>query len=180
MIPVKICGITNLDDAMYAAQSGAAALGFIFHDPSPRYVDPAHVRSIVERLPDRVVTVGVFVNRDLETIMAYMDQASLDMAQLSGTESADLVDSLPCPCIKVCHVNSDFHMGQMTEYSADAILLDSKSPDAFGGSGQVFDWSLVTTISRATPIILAGGLRPDNVLDAIAAVNADAQPFRKR
>lgn len=174
MIPVKICGITNLDDAMYAAQSGAAALGFIFYEASPRFVDPSHVRTIVERLPDQVVTVGVFVNRDLETIMEFMDQAFLDMAQLSGTESADLVESLPFPCIKVCHVNGDFDISQMTEYSPDAILLDSKSPDAFGGTGQVFDWALVNEINRSTPIILAGGLKPDNVLAAITAVNADA------
>lgn len=174
MIPVKICGITNLDDALYAAQSGATALGFIFHRASPRSIDHALVRTIVDQLPDKVVTVGVFVNRDLETIMEIMDSAHLDMAQLSGTESAGFVDSLPCPCIKVCHVSSDFDMSQMNEYSPDALLLDSKSPDAFGGTGQIFDWSLINAIDRAIPIILAGGLKPDNVLAAITAVNADA------
>ncbi len=174
MIPVKICGITNLDDARYAAQSGAVALGFIFHEASPRSVDPSHVRSIVERLPDQVVTVGVFVNRDLDTIMEFMDQASLDMVQLSGSEPADLVASLPFPSIKVFHVGAAFDINLMAATTPDAILLDSKSTGAFGGTGQVFDWSLVQGINRATPMILAGGLKPGNVLAALAAVKADA------
>lgn len=174
MIPVKICGITNLDDAQYAVQSGATALGFIFHPLSPRYIDPARVRVIVDQLPAHVITVGVFVNRDTDTIENVIDQAALDMVQLSGDEPASIINSIGFPTIKVFHVGPNFDMQLVIPYSADTIMFDAKSSVAYGGTGRVFDWSLIGGTNRHTPLILAGGLNPDNVIDAINAAKPDA------
>ncbi|HEX7316738.1 MAG TPA: phosphoribosylanthranilate isomerase [Pyrinomonadaceae bacterium] len=173
MTRVKVCGITNLADALAALEAGADMLGFNFYARSPRRVAPAVARKIIESLPDGVACVGVFVNEpapaDVERIAR---EAGLDAVQLHGDETPEYCQSLRgLTTIKALRVGADYHIDTAAAYGTDAVLLDAYVASARGGTGHTFDWTLATlTRERVPRLFLAGGLTPDNVATAVAAV----------
>ncbi|MBM2832647.1 MAG: trpF [Dehalococcoidia bacterium] len=171
-VRVKICGITNLEDARAAIAAGADALGFIFAS-SPRQVDPARVSEIVGQLPPFVSKVGVFVDADFKEITRIMTECHLDLAQLHGEESPDLCLKLFPRAIKSFRIKGREVLEHLPHYRASAYLLDGFSHRAAGGTGTTFDWDIAREAKRYGNIILSGGLTPQNVHQAVAAV----QPF---
>jgi phosphoribosylanthranilate isomerase len=173
MVRVKICGITNLDDALASVEAGAHALGFNFYEQSPRYVEPAAAGRIIGALPDSIQCVGVFVNvPNAERVKRLAGEAGVQAVQLHGDESPAYCRELrEFFVVKALRVGSDFDPEQAARYETDAVLLDGFSPVAFGGVGQRFDWSIA---ARTRPLVaklfLAGGLNEDNVAAAIESV----------
>jgi phosphoribosylanthranilate isomerase len=175
MTAIKICGITNQEDACSAAASGADAIGFIFHPPSPRYVTPETVKKIIEELPYAVITVGVFVNLDVAEVKRIMDLCSLDMLQLHGTESPAFCSQFPrSQVIKAIALRSEADLAPLKEYPIKAMLVDAFDPQRHGGTGEKADWALAAQVKDYHPLILAGGLSPANIKEAIDAVSPDA------
>jgi phosphoribosylanthranilate isomerase len=173
MVKVKICGITNLNDAQVSIEAGAYALGFNFYKRSPRYIDPHAVRTIVNQLPSNVLKVGVFVNESKPEDVAWIaDESGVDAIQLHGDESPDYCAALRDRyVIKVLHVTSTFSPASALEYETQAILLDAFSGEVYGGSGQTADWTRARETRELVPkLYLAGGLSPENVADAINSV----------
>lgn len=168
---VKVCGITTVEDAQAVVAAGADALGFVFYHKSPRYVDPARVADIVATLPPFVTTVGLFVNAGERTIRETMTAARLDVVQLHGDESPQDCVISPLRTIKALRVKDAESLAGAAGYPVSALLLDAWSDDAYGGTGQRFDWQLVRQLGGDRPIILAGGLTPGNVAAAVATVN---------
>lgn len=171
---VKICGMTNLPDALAAVEAGADALGFNFYPSSPRYIAPQNAREIVDHLPDGVLKVGVFVNeKSPESLRQIVNETGVGAVQLHGDESPEYCRALTDQyVIKALAVGSTFNEQQALDYDVRAIMLDAKSPHLRGGTGQVIDWSIAQRVSRLVPrLFLAGGLSPDNVQQAIALVN---------
>ena len=173
MTLIKICGITNLEDAVDAVEAGADALGFNFYPPSPRYVDPARARAIIEKLPKTLMTVGVFVNEDVETVKSIATVTGVSALQLHGDESPDYCAALNgWYLIKALAVNENFDELQVLEYGVDAVMLDASHKKLRGGTGQVIDWSVARRVrDLGVPLFLAGGLSPENVQEAIVCVN---------
>ncbi len=163
---VKICGITRLADALEAVRLGADALGFNFWPGSRRHVTPAAARDILRRLPPLVTAVGVFVNQPEEEIRAAAAASGVQVLQLHGDETPELCARLPLPVVKAVPADRAQDVDRLRAYGAAAILLDTPTA-GFGGSGRVFDWSLADGIPSALPVILAGGLLPENVADAV-------------
>lgn len=175
MTRVKICGITNLRDALLAAEYDADAVGFNFFKGSPRYIDPAGAGGISHRLPSGVLKVGVFVDEAPETIEAVARTALLDAVQLHGDEPAELAADISrrtgLQVIKAFRVADHFDVEGMKSYRADAFLLDAWSPGEYGGTGERFDWTVARRARECVSrLYLAGGLNPGNVADAINAV----------
>jgi phosphoribosylanthranilate isomerase len=170
---VKICGITNIEDALAAVDAGATALGFNFYRPSPRYIAPQTARAIIDQLPLDVLTVGVFVNEQSPAIVEQIaTKAGVSALQLHGDESPDFCNQLKHRyVIKVLAVRQNFDPARATQYNVAAIMLDAFDRKMRGGTGQTIDWSLAR---RARDLVLraflAGGLSPENVAEAIAAV----------
>jgi phosphoribosylanthranilate isomerase len=164
MIKVKICGITNLSDAIHAAELGADALGFVFVEDSPRFITPSDASKIIGKLPPFLSTVGLFVNPSIDTVKQVVNICHLDLIQFHGDESPSFCEQFNFPYIKAISVKSEL---SLVEYerdyaSASAFLLDSFSDVARGGTGNRFDWNLIPkNISK--PIIVAGGLNKDNL-----------------
>jgi phosphoribosylanthranilate isomerase len=171
MTKVKICGITNLEDALFAAEAGADALGFVFYAQSPRCITPDRVREIVQPLPPFVAKVGVFVNEELDWVREIMAYCHLDYAQLHGDETPEQVAALAPRAIKAVRVRSAADVERLSDYQAAAYLLDTYHPTKHGGTGEAFDWELAVEAKSQGPIILAGGLTPENVGDAIERVH---------
>ena len=170
MVRVKICGITDVHDARLAARLGADALGFNFCPQSPRYVRPERAKAIVAVLPPLLTTVGVFVNERPETVMEICRKVGLDAAQLHGDEPPLTVDAVQgVRRIKAIRVASELDIALCRRYRVEAFLLDAYDPGRRGGTGRTFDWKLARAAAQFGPIILAGGLTPDNVEEAIAA-----------
>jgi phosphoribosylanthranilate isomerase len=169
---VKVCGITRYEDAVLALDEGADALGFNFFPPSPRYIDPGTAGEIIRRLPPFAVTVGLFVNVERADRLAETAQLSgVRVIQLHGDESPEYCRQLSAwPLIKVLRIGGAPVEKNLEQYPVQAFLLDVKDDVLFGGTGKSFDWTLVQGIDRKRPIILAGGLRVDNVQAAIRAV----------
>lgn len=168
MVRVKICGLTNLDDALAAAENGADVLGFVFAE-SPRQVTPDAVRRIVEALPPFVLTAGVFVDSLPEQIRDIRQYCGLDAIQLHGSESEDIAASLGGRIIKT--VKPVEGVGFSPDaYPGATLLFDTYCPEKTGGTGRTFHWPLAQEPARRRPIILAGGLTPDNIIDAIQTV----------
>lgn len=175
MLPVKICGITNNPDALAAAQYGAAAVGFIFYPPSPRFIRPQDAKKIIRALPKGLVTVGVFVNESTETIKKISDDLPLDMIQLHGDESPGDCRKLGATrVIKALHLQNDTDVGVASGYDVAAILVDSRRGNLYGGTGKTTDWALARKIKDQKPLILSGGLTPENIREALLAVAPDA------
>ena len=161
---VKICGITNLEDALAAAEGGASALGFNFWPRSPRYVTAESARRVIERLPATVWKVGVFVDEDPATIAQIAREAGLDIAQLHGEEKA--ANFPPATRVwKAIRIRGDFDTASINQYPAEAILLDGPA------NGVTFDWKLAAGVSKK--VIIAGGLDAENV----KAVIEQAKPW---
>jgi len=172
---VKICGITRLEDAHLAVELGAAALGFNFYPPSPRYLEPRAAAEIIRRLPPLVTAVGVFADEtDDEHIAAVAREAGVSAVQLHGPRFPQSVRALEgLRVIRAVAVREGFKPEELGGVKASAILLDTFDPNLPGGTGKTFDWSLAREAKRYGPIILAGGLTPENVAEAIRQV----QPF---
>ena len=173
MTLVKICGITNLEDALAAVVSGADALGFNFYQPSPRYITPQNARAIVDQLPDAVLTVGVFVNEELESVRSIATQAGLKALQLHGNESPEYCRQLAADnyVIKTFTVAGSFDPQLAHMYEVQAIMLDTRDNNLRGGTGRVFDWSVAQQLRPLLPnLYLAGGLSPENVAEAVTTV----------
>lgn len=170
MIKVKICGITNKEDALYAAGCGADALGFIFYEKSPRYIEPDNAKTIIAALPPFVTTVGVFVNKDFNDIRDITLLTGVTVVQLHGDESPSYCNLVEGKLIKAIRVKNDSSIEGLKKYDVDAFLLDSFDKNSFGGSGLTFDWKLAEKAKQYGKIILAGGLTPDNVEEAVKKV----------
>lgn len=175
---VKICGITNLADARFAAGAMVDYLGFIFYDKSPRFIDPAEAGAIVNWIegPEKV---GVFVNQSLDDVNKITKESGLDLVQLHGDETIEYCQLIEKPIIKVIHITPDNDFEELKAkvllYSevAKFLLFDSKIGNQWGGTGKIFDWSILKEITSEVPFFLSGGLNPENVKTAIEFV----QPF---
>ncbi len=167
---IKICGITNIEDAFFAVEAGADALGFVFYEKSPRYASPETVKQIISVLPPFVTTVGLFVNATIETIEQTMQMTGINIIQLHGDETPEECDFASHPVIKAVRVKDAGSLAGIERYSVSALLLDAWSDQQYGGTGESFDWQLARNLTGQLPLILAGGLNPDNVVEAIRVV----------
>src|SRR6185503_21201592 len=173
MTLIKICGITNIHDALAAVAAGADALGFNFYKPSPRYVTPQTAREIVAKLPVSVLTVGVFVNEESQSVRNIANEANVAALQLHGDESPEYCRELGKDryVIKTFAVANDFDVQRIQPYRVEAIMLDTKHNSLRGGTGRVFDWSVAKEVNDFVPkLFLAGGLSPENIEEAVATV----------
>jgi phosphoribosylanthranilate isomerase len=170
MVRVKICGITNMEEALHAAACGADALGFVFFPKSPRCLTPEAARVIIAALPPFVTTVGLFVNEAPERIKEIVDYCRLDVIQLHGDEPPQACVISPYRVIKALRVKDASSLVGLEEYSVSAFLLDAWVADSYGGTGHTFNWELAARVARKHHVILAGGLAPGNVADAIRTV----------
>ncbi len=176
MVKVKICGITNLSDARHAIEAGADFLGFNFYPKSSRYIAPAVARRIVQRLPDNVASVGVFVNETEREMLAIARRVGLDYLQLHGDETVEVVSRMrrSFRVIKAIRVRESFRVSQLGDFKrASSILLDGFDAHLHGGTGKSFNWKLAKSAGRKRQIFLAGGLTPENAAEAVSA----ARPF---
>jgi len=172
---IKICGITNIEDACFAAASGADALGFIFHPKSPRYVTPEIVKGIIKELPHPIITVGVFVNMASEEVKRIMTLCGLDMVQLHGAESPAYCGQFPrAQVIKALALRSEDDLARLRHYAIKAMLVDAFDSQRHGGTGEKADWALAARVKELHPLILAGGLSLVNIQEAIKAIAPDA------
>jgi len=170
MVKVKICGITNLDDALLAVDAGADALGFVFYGASPRNVSPDQAAEIIRRLPPFLQTVGLFVNESAQTVNETAERCGLDIVQLHGEEPPEYCAAIRRRVLKALRVKDSSSLDTIKEYRVAAILLDAWSPKARGGTGETFNWDIAAAAATQGRIILAGGLTPENVADAIRQV----------
>lgn len=173
-VKVKICGITNVTDAVTAAAAGADLIGLMFYERSPRHVSLTAAAAIVQALPPTVERVGVFVNPDAELVQRALRECGLTLLQFHGEEPPAFCTQFGVASMKALRVRDAGSLRVLSDYATDAFLLDAYAPGAHGGTGARFDWELVTLAKRqGRPIFLAGGLTPENVADAIRRV----QPF---
>lgn len=166
---IKICGMTNAEDAMVAASLGVDALGFIFA-PSPRRVEPSAAREMIRRLPASVLKVGVFVNEALPEVQRIVAYCGLNMVQFHGQETPEYCRQIPLPVIKAVRVKNMESLQEMEQYPLASILLDAWSPQKAGGTGKPFCWELALEACKKRNFILSGGLNPNNVYQAIRKV----------
>ena len=168
---IKICGITNATDAQLASKLGADALGFNFFPESPRYVSRERARAIVASLPPLVTPVALFVNEKREVIKETCDFCGIRTVQLQGDEPPGMIGDLPAyKIIKAFRVHSERDLAQLRKYDADAFLLDAYVAGKWGGTGVSFDWELAQSVAASVLVLLAGGLTPENVAEAIRIV----------
>ncbi len=170
MTRIKICGTTNLDDALIAVEAGADALGFIFVPNTPRYLHPDEAAKIIEELPPFITTVGLFVNAEQKEIDTIANNCSLDAIQLHGEEPPELCVTLNRRVVKAFRVKDESSLSRLHDYHVRAYLLDTYVKGTMGGTGKVFDWNLAVKAKQYGRIILAGGLNPDNIASAILQV----------
>ncbi|MDZ7956988.1 MAG: phosphoribosylanthranilate isomerase [Aulosira sp. DedQUE10] len=174
---VKICGITQPQQSVAIASLGATALGFICVPSSPRYVDIRQIRAAVAPLPTNIDKIGVFANTSITEIYQTVVESGLTSVQLHGNESPEFCSQLrqvlpEVEIIKALRIRSYEHLQQVAEYTKyiDTLLLDAYHPQHLGGTGQTLDWSMLQQFSPSCPWFLAGGLTPDNILDALSLV----------
>ena len=170
-VRVKICGITNRDDALAAAAAGADALGFMFYEPSPRHLSLAVAAEIIRALPPFIAKVGVFVDAPAEFVQRAIAECGLDTVQLHGDESPEYCRQFTVQTIKAFRVRNEETLKQLPAYETSAWLLDSYVPGQPGGTGARFNWEVARAATRlGRPVILAGGLTPANVAAAVREV----------
>jgi phosphoribosylanthranilate isomerase len=190
MVRVKICGITNLDDALLAAGLGADALGFIFYAKSPRYVAPEAAREIIAQLPPFTTSVGVFVNEEAPVVREMAARVGLDLIQVHGQETPEYCRSLGRRVLKGFRIQDAGSLKELAPFqgAVQAFLLDTYKKGQVGGTGETFDWELAREAQKYGQIVLAGGLTPENVAQAIeiaqpqavdTASGTEAAPGRK-
>jgi len=171
MIGVKICGITSIGDAYYAAESGADALGFIFYPKSQRYITPERAREIIQKIPGSIGRVGVFVNQEIEAVKKMVSFCGLPLIQLHGDESHQYCARFPrSALIKTVSVCTEEEVQKLENYPVKAILVDAHEPGCYGGTGKNSDWALALKVKKKHPLILAGGLNKENIKRAIETV----------
>lgn len=166
MVKVKICGITNLEDAFAAVDYGADALGFVFYKGSPRYISPETAKEIIRQLPPFITTVGVFVDEPTSNIEDILKSVPLDVVQFHGHESPEAC-MLFRRGIKAIRVKELSDLEPLKRYTVSAFLLDTYTPESLGGTGQIFNWDIAVAAKQFGKIILAGGLNPENIEKAI-------------
>lgn len=171
MTRAKICGITRVEDALAAARLGADAIGLVFYPPSPRHVSIAQARAIAAALPPFVTTVGLFVNPEAAQVKTVLGELRLDMLQFHGEETPEFCASFGVPYLKAVRVKPGVDLVQYAArfHGAKGLLLDAFVAGTAGGTGQTFDWALIPS-GLPLPVILSGGLDPDNVQNAIERV----------
>jgi len=173
-VRVKICGICSAEDALAAAQAGADALGFMFYERSSRYLTPEKAAEIISVLPPFISKTGVFVDADEKTIRRVLSGVPLDALQFHGNESHEFCSRFSLSVIKAFRMQDERSLTGLKAYQTAAWLLDSYVPGELGGTGQVFNWDLAKRAGEfGRPIILAGGLNPQNVAEAVHRV----EPF---
>jgi len=170
MVKVKICGITNLEDAMVAAEAGADALGFVFYPESPRFIEPAMARYIISKLPVFITAVGVFVDEKEDMIRRIIRESGIQVLQFHGNESPIICTKFREKVIKTIHVKDEESISQMKMYHINTFLLDTYHSEKKGGTGKSFNWDIAIRGKKYGRIILAGGLDPSNVVEAIKKV----------
>lgn len=168
---VKICGITNLPDALAAVENGADALGFVFHGPSPRAVSQPAAAAIIRQLPPAVVKVGVFVNASKDFVLRAVTECGLNLLQFHGDEPPEYCLQFGIMSMKAFRIRNAESLRPLPAYRTDAWLLDACAPGKPGGTGETFNWDLAVEAGKlGRPIFLAGGLTPENVAAAIIQV----------
>jgi len=171
---IKICGITNLADALAAVEAGADALGFVFHPASPRHISVAAARAVARQLPGYVIRVGVFVDPEPELVISALGECGLNLLQFHGGEASQFCRQFGVMAMKAFRIRDADSLQQIPSYDTDAFLLDSYVTGKPGGTGETFNWSLALEAKKfGKPIFLAGGLTADNVAAAVRRV----QPF---
>lgn len=170
MVKVKICGITNYNDAKTSVDYGADLLGFIFYEKSPRYISPAAAKEIVRRLPPLIFRVGVFVNESREVITRIMEDCALDIIQFHGDEMPEDIQGYPFRIIKAIRIMNESSLDKMDEFKAGMYLLDAYSDEKYGGSGSTFPWDVAIKAKEKGIVILSGGLNPENIQDAVEII----------
>jgi len=168
IVKVKICGITNYEDAKAALDMGADLLGFNFYPKSPRFIPPDKAVEIINKLPAFIDLAGIFVNASIDQIHEIKDLCSLDWVQLHGDESPQFCTELSSHNVKVMkalRVKEQSDIEKADDYFTDAILLDAFHPERYGGTGLTFDWNIIGHIGKR--VFLAGGINPDNAADAV-------------
>ncbi len=172
MIRVKICGITNKEDALKAVSLGAWAVGFIFYKESPRYIGPYKAKRIIELLPPLITPVGVFVNQKEGAIKDIAEFCGFKTLQFHGDESPEYCQRFKdYKIIKAFRIHKEFDFHIFSNYKASAFLLDSHEEDKYGGTGKPFDWALIKRVRNfGHPIILSGGLNAKNIKEAVEEV----------
>ncbi len=176
MVKVKICGITDKDDALSAAEAGCDGLGFVFYRKSPRYISPEKARKIILELPARVIKIGVFVNSREKTIKAIARKCSLDMLQFSGRQTPEFCGRFKAlKVIKSFRVKNKIKLAEVLRYRTFAYLFDRFSSGRFGGTGKTLNWEFLARdlAGIKTPVFLAGGLNEKNVKAAIKTVRPE-------
>ena len=172
---IKICGITNTEDAVMAFAYGADALGFVFYEKSPRYISPETAMRVIRNLPDDISKVGVFVNHDSHAVREIYDFCGLDLIQLHGDESPAYCGEFPeSILIKAISPESEEDLGIVKQYSVRAIIIDARESGLYGGTGKRSNWELAAKMRETHPLVLSGGLNPGNILPAIRTVSPDA------
>lgn len=169
---IKICGITNVEDALYCVEAGATAIGLNFYRGSKRYVDMTTARSVADAVRGKIAIVGVFVNEELHNVKQIASDIKLTYCQFSGDEVPEMVNTFG-NAIKVFHIDDSLHNLQFGDYETKIFLLDSNVNNGYGGTGTTFNWLLAREGNEFGRIIIAGGLTPDNVSGAIQT----AQPW---
>lgn len=172
---IKICGITNIEDAITACDSGADALGFIFYEKSPRYVTPETAKLIIKRLPGDTTLVGVFVTHDIHAVKEISAFCGLNLIQLQGDESPDYCRQFPeSILIKTFSPRSEEDLNIIKNYPVKAILIDVRDSGLYGGTGKTSNWEMAAVLKDRYPLILAGGLNTGNIVEAIKTVSPHA------
>ena len=171
MIFIKICGITEVQDAREISETGVNALGFIFYPKSKRYITPENANKIIKELPPFITTVGVFVNEKKDDVVNILHKCPVDVLQFHGDESPEYCAQFNKRIIKAFRIKELSDLNSLSRYSmVSAYLLDTYSPGIIGGTGQVFNWEIAVEAKKTGRIILAGGLSPENVEEAIKVV----------
>jgi phosphoribosylanthranilate isomerase len=188
-VRVKICGVRNLEEALAAVEAGADALGFNFWPKSPRYVSPDDARSVIKQISPLVASIGVFVNEQHQRITEIAKAAGLTAVQLHGDETPEFCAAFASTkLIKAFRVGSDFDCASIREFPVGMVLLDTGAKGSYGGTGKIFDWRVAVEAKKYAPVMLAGGLRIENVAEAISTVapaaidvcsGIEAEPGRK-
>lgn len=178
MTQVKICGITNEEDALNAVEYGAAALGFIFYCASPRYIAPEKALSIIKKLPAEIIKAGVFVNETVEEVKRISELCNIDFVQLHGDESVKYCHNFPSAIIiKAVNLESETDLVHALNYNVAALLVDSRHTGLYGGTGKKANWEFALRIKSKKPLILSGGLNENNVKEALQIVAPQALDF---
>jgi len=175
MTEIKICGITNIEDALHAAACGADALGFIFYRRSPRYIAPAAAAGIIARLPGTICKVGLFVNEAAGTVKQTAAVCGLDLIQLHGDETVDYCRGFrPDVLLKALPLETEEDIQGAVLYPVRAILVDARTAGLYGGTGELASWELAARLGKDKPLILAGGLNSENIAAAMRTARPQA------